>query len=301
MKTALVLLSLIVMPHADAAAQVPRDTPPPAIENARHERDLRAAVAAGTATKDTYLELARLANLQNRFADTVAALRGAAALEPASAEAVHRIGTICWDYARRDTAADPATRQTYIREGIAAEDQALAIKADYGEALTYKNFLLRLQANLSTDPAERKRLIAEAEALLSRALALPPPVPPAGAPPPPAPPLQGFPETFEGTMARLTPVRVGGGIRQPAKTRDAKPVYPADAQAARVQGVVIVEAIIDPSGAIANARVLRSVPLLDDAALSAVSRWRYTATEVNGVPASVLVTVTVNFALQERD
>jgi protein TonB len=82
------------------------------------------------------------------------------------------------------------------------------------------------------------------------------------------------------------------------KTYDVKPVYPAGAQAQRVQGVVIIEAIIDPSGSVANARILRSILPLDEAALSAVSRWQFTPTAVNGVPVAVWMTVTVNFTLQ---
>src|SRR5262249_11568578 len=105
-------------------------------------------------------------------------------------------------------------------------------------------------------------------------------------------------EPFEQTMARLTPVRIGGDVRQPAKTRDVRPTYPAQAQADRVQGVVILEALIDPSGSVANARVLRSIPLLDEAALSAVSRWQFPPTLLNGEPVAVLMTVTVNFTSQ---
>jgi protein TonB len=284
------------------AAQVPRDTPPPAVENARRERDLRAMAAAGTATKETYLELARLANLGDRFDDAMTALRGAAALEPDSAEPQHLIGATCWDYARRDSGADPTRRLKYVREGLAAEDRALALKPDYMEALTYKNILLRLQANLSTDPAERARLIAEADALRDRAIALQQQGRatdrPAGAPEPPPPPFAGFGEAYEDTMARLAPVRVGQGVTMPVKTKDVRPVYPAEATSARVQGVVIIETVIDPSGAVANAKVLRSIPMLDEAALAAVSRWRFAPPQLNGAPASVTMTVTVNFTLQ---
>ena len=99
-------------------------------------------------------------------------------------------------------------------------------------------------------------------------------------------------------MARLTPIRIGGSIKQPVKIHDVKPVYPDEAQAARVQGVVIIEAVIDPSGAVTNAHVLRSIPLLDGAALGAVSQWQFTPTQVNGAPVSVIMTVTVNFTLQ---
>jgi protein TonB len=174
--------------------------------------------------------------------------------------------------------------------------------------MTYKNILLRMQANLADDPAERARLVAEADVLRNRVIAMqnekqatanagtPGARPDAPAPPPP--PFAGFGEAYEDTMARLTPVRVGGNIPQPIKTRDVKPVYPADAQNSRVQGVVIIEAIIDPSGSIANARVLRSIPLLDQAALGAVSRWQFTPTAVNGQRVGVLMTVTVNFTLQ---
>jgi len=104
------------------------------------------------------------------------------------------------------------------------------------------------------------------------------------APPPPPPPV--------------APVRVGGNIKPPTKTRDVKPVYPAIAQSARVQGVVIIEATIGPDGKVKDAKVLRSIPLLDQAALDAVRQWEFTPTLLNGVPVPVIMTVTVNFTLQ---
>jgi protein TonB len=94
------------------------------------------------------------------------------------------------------------------------------------------------------------------------------------------------------------PVRVGGQVRPPEKLRDVAPVYPAIAQAARVQGVVIVEATIGIDGRVQHARILRSVPLLDVAALAAVQQWTYTPTTLNGVPVPVIMTVTVRFQLQ---
>jgi len=95
------------------------------------------------------------------------------------------------------------------------------------------------------------------------------------------------------------PVRVGGAIRQPIKVGGADPVYPAIAQAARVQGIVIIEATIGADGHIINARILRSVPLLDQAALDAVRQWQYTPTMLNGVPVPVIMTVTVQFTLSK--
>jgi protein TonB len=93
-------------------------------------------------------------------------------------------------------------------------------------------------------------------------------------------------------------VRVGGEVRPPTKVLDVAPVYPAIAQAARVEGVVIIEATIDASGRVADARVLRGVPLLDAAAVGAVQQWRFTPTLLNGVPVSVVMTVTVRFELR---
>jgi len=91
---------------------------------------------------------------------------------------------------------------------------------------------------------------------------------------------------------------VGGNIKPPTKTKDVRPVYPAIAQSARVQGVVIVEATIGPDGHVAEAKVLRSIPLLDAAALDAVRQWQFTPTLLNGQAVPVIMTVTVNFTLQ---
>ena len=61
-----------------------------------------------------------------------------------------------------------------------------------------------------------------------------------------------------------------------------------------MQGIVIIEATIGEDGRVINARILRSVPLLDQAALDAVRQWQFTPTLLNGVPVPVIMTVTVN-------
>lgn len=94
------------------------------------------------------------------------------------------------------------------------------------------------------------------------------------------------------------PLPVGGRIREPTKVRHVPPVYPAIAQQARVEGVVIIEAIIGVDGRVQQARVLRSKPLLDEAALAAVRQWIFTPTLLNGTPVPVIMTVTVNFTLR---
>jgi protein TonB len=93
------------------------------------------------------------------------------------------------------------------------------------------------------------------------------------------------------------PVRVGAGIRPPTQITRVQPVYPAVAQSARVSGVVILEALIGADGRVSDARVLRSIPLLDQAALDAVRQWVYAPTLLNGVPVPIVMTVTVTFTL----
>jgi TonB family protein len=87
-------------------------------------------------------------------------------------------------------------------------------------------------------------------------------------------------------------------IAQPKKIKDVKPEYPADAQRHGIQGVVIIEGTISPTGCVAQARLLRSLPPLDGPAMAAVTAWKFTPTLVNGVAVPVTMTVTVNFAMQ---
>jgi len=302
MKAVLAVCLWLAVPAMSVSAQV-RDTPPPAMVNAQRERELKAAINAGTATKATYVELATLLQRRGNGLEAIDAMRGAASLEPQTAEEHHRVAVFLWDFTRADTTLDASGRKALIEQGIADEDRALVLRPDYMESLTYKNILLRLLANASSDPAEQKRLIDEADGLRNRVLAVQKarqaesPASASGAPAAPPSPFIGFAEPFEQSAARLTPVRVGGNIRTPTKVRDVKPVYPPEALTARVQGVVIIEAVIGPDGSVENARVLRPVPMLSEAALAAVSQWRFTPTEVNGTPAAVLMTVTVNFTL----
>jgi TonB family protein len=76
-----------------------------------------------------------------------------------------------------------------------------------------------------------------------------------------------------------------------------RPKYPEAALAAGVQGVVILEVTIGPDGAVQETRILRSIPLLDDAAVSAVREWQFAPTLLNGAPIPIIMTVTVNFTL----
>jgi TonB family protein len=91
----------------------------------------------------------------------------------------------------------------------------------------------------------------------------------------------------------------GATILPPKKTRNLSPVYPPGAMQAHVQGIVILEAEISPTGCVRHLKVLRGLPMgLDVAALRAVSEWAFTPTLLNGQPVPVMMTVTVQFTLQ---
>ncbi|MCU0251708.1 MAG: energy transducer TonB [Vicinamibacterales bacterium] len=98
--------------------------------------------------------------------------------------------------------------------------------------------------------------------------------------------------------AKAAAVRVGGKIKPPTKIKNVTPVYPAAAKSANVAGMVIIEATIGGDGKVIHAKVLRSVPMLDEAALDAVRQWEFTPTLLNGAPVPIVMTVTVNFKLQ---
>jgi TonB family protein len=89
--------------------------------------------------------------------------------------------------------------------------------------------------------------------------------------------------------------RVGGSMAAPARLD--VPRYPPDASAAGIRGAVVAEIVVDPSGNVTDAKVVQSIPLLDEAALQAVRNWHYAPTVVNGQPVPVRMTVTVNFSL----
>jgi protein TonB len=94
------------------------------------------------------------------------------------------------------------------------------------------------------------------------------------------------------------PLKVGGQIREPRRVSSVAPVYPAIARQARVQGTVVIQAVIGVDGDVRDAQILNSVPLLDQAALDAVRQWRYQPTLLNGTPVAVIMTVSVRFTLE---
>ncbi len=112
------------------------------------------------------------------------------------------------------------------------------------------------------------------------------------------------PETAGSVLPALEPVvhraplRPGGDIRPPQKLVHVAPIYPPLAVAARLEGRVVLDCVIDEDGRVASVTVLRAQPLLEAAAVEAVRQWRYRPTLLNGVRVGVLLTVTVDFRLR---
>ena len=107
-------------------------------------------------------------------------------------------------------------------------------------------------------------------------------------PPPPPPP------------ARRAPVRTGGQVKTPALLHRVEPLFPPLAVQAHLEGIVILEAIVDETGAVSEVKVLRSAhPLLDREAIIAVRQWKYSPLLLNGIRERFMLTVTLAFKFEE--
>src|SRR6185295_17617965 len=98
------------------------------------------------------------------------------------------------------------------------------------------------------------------------------------------------------------PPKVAGvDVPAPKRTKSVPPHYPAEAQALGMRGIVILELLVGPDGKVVSARITRSVPPFDDAALGAARQWEYEITKVQGQPVSVLLTVPIEFKMRMPD
>ena len=114
---------------------------------------------------------------------------------------------------------------------------------------------------------------------------------PLPAPLPPPPPLNAV------RPALAQPFRVGGDVREPRLIERASLVYPTVAAQARVQGLVVLEAVVKEDGTVDKLEVISGHPSLVDAAVNCVKKWRYEPTLLNGLPVPVVLTVRITFQL----
>ena len=97
---------------------------------------------------------------------------------------------------------------------------------------------------------------------------------------------------------RAVPLRVGGDVKPPRQVVRIEPKYPPIARQARVEGMVVIEAVIDEHGNVVQAHVVTGPGLLVPSALTAVLQWKYEPTYLNGVPVSIAMNVQVMYSLR---
>jgi periplasmic protein TonB len=95
---------------------------------------------------------------------------------------------------------------------------------------------------------------------------------------------------------RREPIRISS-LSEGALLRRVQPIYPPPARNARIQGPVVMVALIDTDGRIVNLRLVSGNPLLVEAAMNAVKQWRYRPYILNSQPIEVETQITVVFSL----
>ncbi len=92
---------------------------------------------------------------------------------------------------------------------------------------------------------------------------------------------------------------VGGDVTQPVKIHTPMPSYPERARIPRIQGEVVVQAIVDKNGDVTDVKLIKGLPLgLSEAAIGAIQQWKFKPATLNGKPVAVYYNLTVNFKLQ---
>ena len=115
--------------------------------------------------------------------------------------------------------------------------------------------------------------------------------------PTPTTPFDGSPQLR--SPSGRAPVRVGGAVVTPKVLKTAKPVYTAEMMRARIEGTVAIQALVDEQGRVADARIVRSIPQLDEAALTTAKQWEFTPALRNGEPVPVLIIIELEFNLRK--
>jgi TonB family protein len=130
-------------------------------------------------------------------------------------------------------------------------------------------------------------------------------------PPPVLADANGLPRSLSdsafNTVARSGPVAPepapvgptkGGQLQQPKLVSSVAAVYPANARTQRIQGDVVIDALVDASGKVAEVKMISGHPLLQQAAMDSLRLWRYAPARLNGDPIPVHIKVSVSFRLQ---
>jgi TonB family protein len=186
-----------------------------------------------------------------------------------------------------------------VEEGMSSLQKAIEIDPQYDDAMAYLNLLYRQVADSVDSPEEYKKMIADADLWVQRALETKKAKAASGispnrnmvAAPPPPPDAQ--------STAPPAQIRVGGMVMAQKLLHKVTPLYPPQAKEARIQGAVRFNAVIDRDGAIASLTLISGHPLFVPTATEAVRQWRYQPTLLNGQPVVVATQIDVNFTLTE--
>jgi protein TonB len=117
-------------------------------------------------------------------------------------------------------------------------------------------------------------------------------------PAPPPPPLSAPSAPLAPVITQPTkPLQVGGNVRAPHALSTVEPQYPLLARQARIEGDVVVSAIIDPEGNVVEMKAISGPPMLYPAALAALRQWRFEPTYLNGTPWPIQYEVTLHFRI----
>jgi TonB family protein len=328
---AVVTMMLLSLTGVTDAAQTHPDTETAkGMTQVQAEATYRDAFAAHPKSLEACTRLAEFlirppAGAAPRFDEGMAVFERCASLGDPGDRALHHqtIAMVYWDKAYKDATLTDEQKVRYADRGLEHVTRALQIKPNLIDAIVFKGLFLRVKAMVAKDTRTQQAYLQEAAQLQKQAMDLKrsgkgemsgaaPPLPVAPAPSADGGVTGGVVEGWIGggvggtaadTIEAPAPppppaaVRVGGQIKEPRKIKHVEFVYPEIARSARVQGVVIMECTISAEGKVIDVRVLRSIPLLDGAAIEAVKQWEYTPTILNGVPVPVIMTITANFKL----
>jgi TonB family protein len=235
------------------------------------------------------VQIAAYYSQQNDTAKTVEYLSLPSTMQPDNPETCCLVASYLFGVVAQTARQEERLTPEYVGRAALQVDQALRVQPQHLPALLYKAMLLVVQAGTEQDPARQTALQTEAVAVRARfsqlALADGTANPPEKTIPISGPSIPNVPNA----------VRAGGNVPLPVRTVHVEPEYPDAARLAGIDGMVILEALIGEDGKVMDARIMRSIPALDAAALSAVRQWAFAPTVINGVPQKVIMSVTVSF------
>ena len=254
---------------------------------------LAIAASAQTTVRDT----CPTSDPQGRFESAIQAATG----DPTNPSLQHVVATFYFEK-YRDSTLTASQKRACLDRMVAAEDSALALDANFSDALAFKSLALRTLAASETDAVVHDRLIAEADSLRAYAISVrnesasapltdannaPPP-------PPPPPPPGGRTADIQFVYAE-TSFTATGSEHVLEKVKDVRPVFPPVAIASGIQGTVVVRAAVDRQGRVVDPRIVESIPLLDQSALNAIRQWLFDPATVRPAADRVVLTIRVSF------